>query len=249
MKRTFVTVLGAALLFALPLVGSAQKADQKQKAPAETQVGFGVLPTGPLGTAAEGCLQTGGIGGPADPCSYRLHHLTPEEATVAKGGEVTFEVHGGGHAPALYRVSKDTTRNDLGQFLCPGDDPEHIADPHDHTCNLSPTNPNAAHIIKDGDGDVVIVAAANPDNANTHPLNRVWSPPGRLMSMGGKQFVNGGTVPAAGQPSNGTLITYRFLKTGRYLVICMNRTHFLNDWMFGFVNVVGGDGDDDGGDR
>jgi len=24
------------------------------------------------------------------------------------------------------------------------------------------------------------------------------------------------------------------------LVICVNRTHFLNDWMFGFVNVVGG---------
>ena len=22
-------------------------------------------------------------------------------------------------------------------------------------------------------------------------------------------------------------------------VICMNRVHFLNDWMFGFVNVVG----------
>lgn len=22
-------------------------------------------------------------------------------------------------------------------------------------------------------------------------------------------------------------------------VICMNRTHFLNDWMFGFVNVTG----------
>jgi hypothetical protein len=35
------------------------------------------------------------------------------------------------------------------------------------------------------------------------------------------------------------LITYRFLKTGRYLVTCMNRTHFLNDWMFGFVNVTG----------
>jgi len=30
-----------------------------------------------------------------------------------------------------------------------------------------------------------------------------------------------------------------FLKTGRYLVLCMNRVHFLNDWMFGFVNVTG----------
>ena len=46
----------------------------------------------------------------------------------------------------------------------------------------------------------------------------------------------------AGLPTaNGQLLTYRFLKTGRYLVICMNRVHSLNDWMFGFVNVVGGD--------
>ena len=55
------------------------------------------------------------------------------------------------------------------------------------------------------------------------------------MSAGGEQFLNGGTTVA-----NGQLITYAFLKTGRYLVICMNRSHFLNDWMFGFVNVVGG---------
>jgi hypothetical protein len=34
------------------------------------------------------------------------------------------------------------------------------------------------------------------------------------------------------------------LKTGRYLVICMNRGHSLNDHMFGFVSVVG-EGDDD----
>ena len=37
----------------------------------------------------------------------------------------------------------------------------------------------------------------------------------------------------------GQLITYRFDHPGRYLVICMNRSHFLNDWMFGFVNVEG----------
>jgi hypothetical protein len=36
----------------------------------------------------------------------------------------------------------------------------------------------------------------------------------------------------------------RFDSNGRYLVICMNRSHALNDHMFGFVNVVG-EGDDD----
>jgi hypothetical protein len=62
------------------------------------------------------------------------------------------------------------------------------------------------------------------------------------MSVGGQQFLNGGTIPA-GTTSDGQLVTYRFLKTGRYLVICMNRTHSLNDWMFGFVNVIGGSDD------
>jgi hypothetical protein len=66
--------------------------------------------------------------------------------------------------------------------------------------------------------------------------------PGRLMSAGGVQFLNGGTIPAgATTPSDGQLVTYQFLKTGRYLIICINRSHSLNDWMFGFVNVVGGD--------
>jgi hypothetical protein len=64
-----------------------------------------------------------------------------------------------------------------------------------------------------------------------------------LLSAGGRQFLNGGTIPA-GANSDGQLVTYQFQKTGRYLVICMNRSHSMNDWMFGFVNVVGGDGSD-----
>ena len=44
------------------------------------------------------------------------------------------------------------------------------------------------------------------------------------------------------QPS-ATGSRYQSNKTGRYLVICMNRAHSLNDHMFGFVNVVGGDDD------
>jgi hypothetical protein len=69
--------------------------------------------------------------------------------------------------------------------------------------------------------------------------NRAWSEPGRLMSAGGVQFLNGGTTASGTGPTGGRLVAYRFLKTGRYLVHCMNRVHFLNDWMFGFVNVVG----------
>jgi hypothetical protein len=228
--------LVAAALVAVPIVLVAQHDDHRHRPPVATDaaVDFGVLPTAPLGPLP--CLQTGAIGGPTDPCAYRLHHLTPEEVTIRKDGQVTFQVHGGGHAMAIYEVSKNTTRDDLGQFLCAGDDPATIGDPGLHHCNLSAPNANASHPIADGRGSVVIVAA--PNVTNLHPQNRVWYEPDRLMSAGGIQFLNGGTTPA-GPDSNGQLVTYRFLKTGRYLVICMNRTHFLNDWMFGFVNVTG----------
>jgi plastocyanin len=206
----------------------------QQPATPDAKVDFGVLVTAPIGAAP--CAQTG-FGGPADPCSYKLHHLTPEEVTIEKGGQVTFQVHGGGHAMSILEVSKNTTRDDIGQLLCPGQDPSTINDPNAHVCNLSAQS-NNEHIISDGKGDVVIAAAANV--TNVHPDNRVWSEPGRLMSAGGVQFLNGGTTDQTGtSPAGGQLITYRFLKTGRYLVHCMNRVHFLNDWMFGFVNVVG----------
>jgi len=83
------------------------------------------------------------IGWLADPCSYLLHHLTPEETTILKDGEVTFQIHGGGHAMAIYEVSKDTTRNEIGQFLCAGTDPATISNPANHVCNLNAANANA----------------------------------------------------------------------------------------------------------
>jgi hypothetical protein len=234
-------ILVVAIIAAIPLASFPQhgkgNGDLTHQHPAvpDASVDFGVLPLDPIGPPP--CIQSGaGIGGPTDPCAYQLHHLTPEEVTVLKGGQVTFQIHGGGHAFAIYEVSKNTTRDELGQFLCAGDDPGTIANPAFHVCNLSASNANAVHNVADGHGDIVI--AVDPNITNAHPDNRVWFEPGRLTSAGGQQFLNGGTIPA-GPTSNGQLITYRFLKTGRYLVICMNRTHFLNDWMFGFVNVTG----------
>ena len=228
MKSWFVAVA----LLAAPAAAFAQQ-DSPKPAPTSAAVDFGVLPTGPLGDAP--CFQSGAIGGPNDPCSYKIHHLTPEEVTIKQGGEVTFQVHGGGHGFAIYEVSKDTTREDLGQFLCKGEDPEHIADPTLHVCNLLAANADAAHEVKDGHGSVVIMARPNVTNA--FPDNRVWSPENRLTSSGAFQFLAGGNIPA-GPTSNGQLITYQFQKNGRYLVLCINRVHFLNDWMFGFVNVT-----------
>ena len=228
-RFTVAATVWAAVVM-LPVIASAQ-GDLTHDHPAVpgATVGFGVFPAAPLGPPP--CLQAGGIGGPADPCSYKIHHLEPEEVTILKGGEVTFQVHGGGHGMAIYEVSKDTTRDEIGQFLCPGADPSTIGTPEAHECNQDAANAAANHVVADGHGDVVIVSGAG---GPSHPNNRVWYEPGRLMSAGGMQFLNGGTTA-----DNGQLITYAFLKTGRYLVICMNRTHFLNDWMFGFVNVAG----------
>jgi len=227
--RVLAVVLFATVLM-LPPVGHAQ-----QGAVTDAAVDFGVFVSAPI--PGTGCATTG-FGGPNDPCSYKLHHLTPEEVTIAKGGQVTFQVHGGGHGFALYEVSKNTTREGIGELLCPGADPSTITDPALHTCNLSAANANALHNIADGKGDIVIVAAAVAGVG--HPHNRVWSEPGRLMSVGGQQFLPGDAINATtGVVTPGQLLSYRFLKTGRYLVICMNRVHFLNDWMFGFVNVVG----------
>jgi len=56
-------------------------------------------------------------------------------------------------------------------------------------------------------------------------------------------FLPGTTLTPA--PAPGARIQVQFLKTGRFLVICMNRAHAINDHMFGFVTVAGGRDDDD----
>ena len=121
MKCGLALVVAACVLGAwLPETTWAREG-QHQQVPTDARVDFGVLvvaPPAPLGPLP--CLQSGAIGGPQDPCSYLLHHLTPEEVTIRKGGQVTFQFHGGGHGFALYQVSPDTTREELGQFLCAG---------------------------------------------------------------------------------------------------------------------------------
>ena len=191
-------------------------------------VGFGVFPLGPLGPPP--CLQSGDVGGRTDPCSYKLHIMVPSEVTILENEEVAFQIHGGGHALAIYRVRADTTREDIGQYLCPGVDPATIGDVRMHSCALNMANANAPRVVGDGHGGVV--AVLEPNLANTHPHNRAWYVPGRLMSAGSVQFLNGGTTP-----EDGEILTYQFDSVGRYVVVCMNRSHFANDWMFGFVKV------------
>ena len=49
------------------------------------------------------------------------------------------------------------------------------------------------------------------------------------------RFHQGVAANAANGPEQ---IRIKFLKKGRYLAICMNRNHSINDWMFGLFNVV-----------
>jgi len=149
------------------------------------------------------------------------HVLVPDEVTINKGGTVLFIVNGGGHRITIYPVSNQTVRADIEEDLC-GNFPGNCT-----TAALA----NMQYFITDAKGDLIIDTETN-----------VFQPflsyqPGLLLSAGGPLVLTG-TMPAVPSPP-AHQVQYRFEKTGRYLVICGTRTHSLNDWMFGFVNVVG----------
>jgi len=154
------------------------------------------------------------------PAGAASHVLVPDDVTISKGGTVTFFVNGGGHGLAIYPVSKNTTRQDIAEDLCQ-DGP---------TACAAAAAQNKRYLIIDGKGNLIIDTDFNP------PQNRVNDPTERLLATGGGAFHVASTSTATANQ-----VQYRFSKTGRFLVICMNRVHSINDWMFGFVTVVGDD--------
>jgi plastocyanin len=121
---------------------------------------------------------------------------------------------------------------------------------------------NLDYSITDGKDDLVIqsgfnvnipatpatpaIVIANPRIDDIQHSHRLLGTSGRAVgdtTVPGANpagaFLTGSAAPA----TPGNRINVTFLRTGRYLVICMNRAHSLNDHMFGFVNVV--DDDDD----
>ena len=148
--------------------------------------------------------------------------VVPAEVTIVKGGTVTWVVNGSNHGISIYKVANHTTREDISQDLCQGGPA---------VCNAAAGTANQQYIVTDHNGDIVIDSGTNP------PLNRLNDQDHVLLGADGPVFLTGTT--AANSLSN--TIQYRFTKTGRYLVMCMNRGHAINDWMFGFVNVVGDD--------
>jgi plastocyanin len=155
------------------------------------------------------------------------HVLDPNDVTIVKGGTVTFTMHGMGHGLAIYPVSKNTTRAHIAEDLCQGGFGTTAPDPT--VCNVANATAALSYSITDGSGKVVI------DIADFPTQRQVDSTPGQLFSAGG---LPGVLLTGSTSTTRGNQLRYRFAEDGRYLVICINRVHAINDWMFGFVNVV-----------
>jgi plastocyanin len=127
---------------------------------------------------------------------------------------------------------------------------------------------NLNYTISDAKGDVVILTGFNLTATNSVPPTIIANPrvddtahshralatsgrspgdtanPAAIATNPAGAFLTGTAINATtGVATAGNRIQVQFNRNGRYLVICMNRSHALNDHMFGFVSVVGGDDD------
>ena len=255
-NRTTSIFLGTALAIGVGLSTVGRADDREKNAVQNATVQFGQ----PQPQTPEPAPPVGANG------AQVTHFLLPDDVTIHKGGTVTFVVNGGGHGIAIHEVSKNTTRDDIAEDLCDGTthetanatDAEAIADrkARSAVCNGTLATQNLNYDIRDGKGNLIIHTGTNsPANEN----NRVDDPENghRLLATSGASPGDTANPPAITNNHNGAFlvgsaapstpgnrIQVQFLKTGRYLVICMNRGHSLNDHMFGFVNVV-----DDGVDK
>jgi hypothetical protein len=250
---TIVFAAAVALTLAFLPVGKADDKDEGTKAPLEAFVQFGELVTPP---PAVGSLE-----------ATLTHFLLPDDVTIRKGGTVNFIVNGGGHGIAIHRVNKKTTRQDIAEDLCQGGANEADRAGRFLVCNGAIVTgsivgtQNLAYRITDAKDDVVIDAPPNVANDNPR-LDDPASSDRLLATSGASRACAAGEAPpvcdptaASANPAGafltgavppatpGNRIRVTFNKNGRYLVICMNRAHSLNDHMFGFVNVVGDDDD------
>ena len=226
MNRRVILAIAAAcsLAVAFPLRGTAKdKDDPNVVVQHDAVVQFG-----------QGQPQVGGA---------TTHFLDPDDVTVSEGGTVTFVVNGGGHGVSLYRVDKDTTRADIAADLCQGPPGTAESDraARATVCNAAAGTANKAYQLTDADGDVVVEVPANVANNNPRVDDQariLLGTSGQIPNSPARKDGAFLTGTNAANDTPGQRIQYRFLKTGRYLAICMNRGHSLNDHMFGFVNVV-----------
>jgi plastocyanin len=254
-SRQSSIMIGAALALALafPTTGRADDKDKDKKTAKTWVVQFGqpqpqTPDPNPVGASV-------------------THFLVPNDFTINKGDTVIFLANGGGHGIAIHPVSKNTTRDHIAADLCQGPAGTDESDRRARftTCNATIGTQNLAYQITDGKDDLVIdvpqnVNANNPrvdDPVHTHQLVATSGrSSARACEQGEKEPACDSSAAArglagaflggsAGATGVGNQIAVVFRKSGRYLVICMNRGHSLNDHMFGFVDVAGDDDDDE----
>ena len=225
MSRKGILAIAAAcsLAVAFPLRGTAKDKDDNVVAQHDAVVQFG-----------QGQPQPGGA---------TTHFLDPDDVNVVEGGTVTFVVNGGGHGVALYRVDKDTTRADIAADLCqgPAGTAENDRAARATVCNAATGTANRAYQLTDADGEIVVEVPANVAGNNPRvddQARTLLGTSGQIPNSPARKDGAFLTGTNAANDTPGQRIQYRFLKTGRYLAICMNRGHSMNDHMFGFVNVV-----------
>ena len=259
-SRRSSIVVGATLAFAVafPTAGRADDKDKEKKAALhDAVVHFGQPQPQTPDPAPVGAAVT--------------HFLLPDDVTIRKGGTVTFVVNGGGHGIAIHPVSRKTTRDDIAADLCQGGANDADRRGRAAVCNGTVVTgvgtpvivgtQNLNYDITDAKDDLIIhtgennptsgdATKNNPRVDDTEHTHRLLATSGRVTgattapdNIAGGAFLTGSAVTPT--VTAGNRIQVQFLKNGRYLVICMNRGHSLNDHMFGFVSVVGGDDDDD----
>jgi hypothetical protein len=151
-----------------------------------------------------------------------------------------------GHGVAIYAVATKTVRADIAADLCQGPpgttEDDRVA--RATVCNAATGTANLAYQLTDAKNDIAVEVPANVANNNPRVDDQARTLRGTSGQIPNSPERKDGaflTGTNAANDTPGNRIQYRFLKTGRYLVICMNRGHALNDHMFGFVNVVGDD--------
>src|ERR1700752_2870515 len=112
MKSRSWIVFGAALALtvALPVIGHGTDGKDNDRHAKEWTVNFGQAQPQTPDAAPVGAAVT--------------HFLDPNDLTIVKGDSVNFIVNGGGHGIAIHPVAKRTTRADIAEDLCDGNNNE-----------------------------------------------------------------------------------------------------------------------------
>jgi plastocyanin len=273
MKRTSVIVVGLIALLAFPTVGRADDKD-KDKAPAvqDATVHFAMPQPQPPQAGVPGTPDNSSTHFllPDDVTIRKGGTVN----FIVNGGGHGIAIHEVNKKTTREDIAEDLCQggaNDADRrgrnAVCNATIVTPLVNVNGVSTNITGTD-NLNYTIDDAKRDV-IVTGFNLTAVNSTPPTIIPNPrvddtahSDRLLATSGRSpgdtanppaiatnpagaFLTGTAINAVtGVATAGNRIQVTFNRNGRYLVVCMNRSHLLNDHMFGFVNVVGGDDDD-----